>query len=514
MTTTTRAPKTRLVALETIRESPFNRRRTWGDLEGLAASLKSPAGQLQPALGRMVAGDLVELVFGHRRFRAAQLGGLSHLVVDVRELSDAQARELIAVENVQRTDIHPLDEAELYQAMHEQDGLDVAELGAKLGRSRGYVYGRLALGRLVDEAKILLALGALSLGGAMVLTRLPAEQQRLAIEQFKDRASADDPLSASEVQRLVQWKVTLRLADSQAPTDRADLPGGSCQACPKNTSVQRGLFGDVDLDDGLCTDRTCFDARKKAFTDELLKAAKDSGATVLTKNEAKALWPNSWESKLGKLVELNRPDPRDPQHKPLADRLEKAPLEVEKVVAVHPHSGLVVELAPRAQVNRALTAQYKWATKPAEGAAPKRALPVVPSTDVDDDLHDRAITALVAVVEKERPTPALWLELLTIPPYPHEALARRRKDKKATPLFGEQLKAALQGMTGAQLQGLLWESLMQDLLYDRKRLEAACKARGVDWKALTAPKPEAAKVAKVEDKKAKASQKKGSGKAS
>ena len=152
-------------------------------LADLVSSVRAH-GVLQPVVvrqyknGSKTAGEF-ELVCGHRRHAAASQAGLTEIPAIVRELSDAEALELQIVENLQRQDLHPLDEAEGYARLRDEHKCDVARIAERVGRSVPYVYDRLRLVGLNKDAKEMLRDGRLSAGHAVVLARLkPAEQKR------------------------------------------------------------------------------------------------------------------------------------------------------------------------------------------------------------------------------------------------------------------------------------------------------------------------------------------------
>src|SRR6266481_4376171 len=139
------------IPLEKIRESTTNPRTQFDQskLAELAENIRQH-GVLQPILVRPLpkgAADTYELVAGARRYRASKLAGRESIPATVRELTDAQALELQVIENVQRVDVHPLDEAEGYAALVElqPDTYTVESIAARVGRSPAYVSGRLRL---------------------------------------------------------------------------------------------------------------------------------------------------------------------------------------------------------------------------------------------------------------------------------------------------------------------------------------------------------------------------------
>ncbi len=174
----------RSIPLDQIDRSPLNPRRTvTGDqLEELAASIREK-GLLQPVLVRSLNGaGRYELVCGHRRFAAAQMVGLEELPAIVRELDDQAVLEIQVVENLQRADLHPLEEAESYRRLLLVKGYDVARIAEKIGRSVKYVYDRVKLLELTKEAKKLFLDGKISAGHATLLARLSPKDQARAID--------------------------------------------------------------------------------------------------------------------------------------------------------------------------------------------------------------------------------------------------------------------------------------------------------------------------------------------
>src|SRR6266478_1104423 len=147
------------IPLGKIRESKTNPRRFFDEtkLADLAENIRQH-GVLQPILLRPLPqgeAGTYELVAGTRRYRASKLAKRESIPATVRELTDAQALELQVIENVQRVDVHPLDEAQGYAALIElqPDTYTVESIAARVGRSPAYVNGRLRLIQLIPEAK-------------------------------------------------------------------------------------------------------------------------------------------------------------------------------------------------------------------------------------------------------------------------------------------------------------------------------------------------------------------------
>jgi ParB family transcriptional regulator, chromosome partitioning protein len=162
----------RKLPIGSLRPNARNPRRTFSDseLDDLAASLRE-RGIIQPIVVRAVRGeaDAFEIIAGERRWRAAPRAGLHEVPVIVIEATDGEALQLAIVENVQRTDLNPLEEAEGYRALirdfsHSQD--DVARM---VGKSRSHVANTLRLQTLPDRVKEHIHAGRLSAGHARAL---------------------------------------------------------------------------------------------------------------------------------------------------------------------------------------------------------------------------------------------------------------------------------------------------------------------------------------------------------
>lgn len=167
-----------------IRPSPFQPRREFSvnELTELAGSIRSH-GVIQPILVRPVAGGY-ELIAGERRWRAAQQAGLDEVPALVRPMDDREAAVIALVENVQRENLHFLEEAEAYDRLVRQFGLTQAEVAARVGRSQGAVANRLRLLRLPEEVRELISREMISERHARALLQLPsADLQREVVVQ-------------------------------------------------------------------------------------------------------------------------------------------------------------------------------------------------------------------------------------------------------------------------------------------------------------------------------------------
>jgi ParB family transcriptional regulator, chromosome partitioning protein len=175
-----RARGQRRVPIEFLKANPRNPRKNFSDaeLEELAQSLHE-RGMIQPIVVRPVknAADGFEIIAGERRWRAAQRAGLHDVPIVVLDVSDAEALQLAIIENVQRTDLNPLEEANGYQALagdfnHSQD--DIAKI---VGKSRSHVANTLRLLKLSDTVKAYIYSGKLAAGHARMLVGQPNAEE-------------------------------------------------------------------------------------------------------------------------------------------------------------------------------------------------------------------------------------------------------------------------------------------------------------------------------------------------
>jgi ParB/RepB/Spo0J family partition protein len=368
------------VAPEFIRETSLVRRKHWGDMKGLTASIVSQ-GIIEPLIVRPIegAGDddphLFELVCGARRLRGAKGAKLSEVPVIVRELTDTEALEIQAIENVQREDVQPLEEAEWYEALHEK-GHTFEAIAGKVGKSIAYVYARAKLLALCPEARKALAEGQITASVALYVARIPhAKLQLEALKELKPRDKDDDPATARQAFEIISQRYMLRLVNAPfAAGDAGLLPkAGACTTCPKRTGNQAVLFEDVSNAD-VCTDPICYREKVDAAWEIASKAHAAAGGKVLTKAEARATFPyGTHVDHRAALVDLEAKaydvDAKKTWHQVLKD----AKIEPAVVLARDPE-GNIRELVSASTVKRAsrLLRPASSGPKPKASPAEKR----------------------------------------------------------------------------------------------------------------------------------------------
>ncbi|TMJ33278.1 MAG: ParB/RepB/Spo0J family partition protein [Alphaproteobacteria bacterium] len=162
----------RRVPIEYLKANPRNPRRNFADaeLDELAASIKE-RGIIQPVVVRAIgaAKDRYEIIAGERRWRAAQRAGLHEIPIVPLEANDSEALELAIIENVQRTDLNPLEEAGGYQMLASEYGHSHDAVAQMVGKSRSHVSNTMRLLKLPDAVKAYINAGAISAGAARML---------------------------------------------------------------------------------------------------------------------------------------------------------------------------------------------------------------------------------------------------------------------------------------------------------------------------------------------------------
>ena len=191
----------RTVPIETIVPSPFQPRKRFAEeeLAELAASIRE-RGILQPLLVREIAPETYELVAGERRLRAAKMAGLSEVPVLIKNLSDEEALSVALIENLQREDLNPLEEAEGYRRLMEEFGFSQEEIARRVGKDRSTVANALRLLKLPEEIQEDLWEGRLSAGHARALLAL--EDRKIMLEARNEILKRG--LSVRETERLVK----------------------------------------------------------------------------------------------------------------------------------------------------------------------------------------------------------------------------------------------------------------------------------------------------------------------
>jgi ParB family chromosome partitioning protein len=223
------------VPIEFLRPNPRNPRRDFpvAQLDELAASIKE-RGIIQPIAVRPARGatDAYEIIAGERRWQAAQRAGLHEVPIVVLDVSDVEALELAIIENVQREDLNPLEEAAGYQSLIDEFKYQQDDVAKTVGKSRSHVANMLRLLRLPEFVKAAIRSGQFSAGHARALIG-HAEPERLA-QQIIERG-----LSVRQVEALAREQ-------GKAKVHRQNQKEADTVAMEKHVSDALGLAVTVD----------------------------------------------------------------------------------------------------------------------------------------------------------------------------------------------------------------------------------------------------------------------------
>ncbi|MEO6804846.1 MAG: ParB/RepB/Spo0J family partition protein [Edaphobacter sp.] len=272
----------RNLPLADLTESATNPRRIFEDaaLKELAESICAH-GVLSPLLVRPISEQGFEIVAGARRYRAARLAEATTIPVRIVNLTDAEALEAQLIENLQRRDVHPLEEAQGFRALLnlEEPKYSVEQISAKTGKSPTYVALRIKLTDLTTTVVEAFYAEEIGTGHALLLAKLQPDQQEKALaECFREEWAGGGKkpkrilLPVRHLQHWIEYQLMLVL--KLAPFSKRDAQlvpaAGSCLDCPKRTGHNRLLFADVQQD--ACTDPTCYAAKVEAHVKAVIAA--------------------------------------------------------------------------------------------------------------------------------------------------------------------------------------------------------------------------------------------------
>ena len=315
------ATEYRNVPFALLSESKTNPRRTFEEtaLKELAESIRTQ-GVLSPLLVRPLTENGFEIVAGARRYRAAQMAEVPTVPVRIVHLSDAAALEAQLVENLIRSEIHPMEEAQGFRALLdlEDPKYSIEQIAAKVGKSPVFVASRLKLSDLVPAAVDAFYADEIGVGHALLLAKLPADQQTPALQAcFKEVYNGGSKparilLPVRNLQFWIDSNILLVLKD--APFNKRDAQlvpaAGSCADCPKRTGHNKLLFGDdLGRQGDRCTDPHCYQSKASAHVAQSVAAKPElvqistayggqkDGSQVLPRNKYTAIRDDKPKSK-------------------------------------------------------------------------------------------------------------------------------------------------------------------------------------------------------------------------
>jgi ParB/RepB/Spo0J family partition protein len=246
----------KMVAIADITVSATNPRKHF-DEDALKELSKSVAqyGVMTPILLRPL-GKAYELVCGERRYRASVMAGKTQIPANIRNLSDDEAFELQIIENLERKEVHPLDEAEAFRRMLDSGRYQMADIAAKLAKPETFVAQRLKLNDLIEPIKKDFFNGELTISQAVLIARMESVAQQEVYDDYKDCGSVD---GYGTMKQLIAEISNTKMEISKAKFSTAGIYGDilPCTQCPKRTSNNATLFPDMQGEDS-CMDKWCF----------------------------------------------------------------------------------------------------------------------------------------------------------------------------------------------------------------------------------------------------------------
>jgi ParB family chromosome partitioning protein len=288
----TSATEFRDLPISLLFESDTNPRRYFDEafLKELAESIRTH-GVLSPLLVRP-KGERFEIVFGAQRHRAAQMADAATVPVSIREMSDAQVLEAQLVENLQRRDVHPLEEAQGLAALLKLDDpkYSIEQIAAKCGKTPAYIAARLKLIELAPAVVEAFAKDEIGIGHALLLAKLQPEQQEEALSACYQESYGNGSkpkrilLPVRHLQQWIEQNILLELASAPFSKEDAQLvpEAGPCVECPKRTGHNVLLFTDLGASQpDSCSDPKCFQAKLDAHV-KLTIAAKPKLVQIST----------------------------------------------------------------------------------------------------------------------------------------------------------------------------------------------------------------------------------------
>ncbi|MDO8485315.1 MAG: ParB/RepB/Spo0J family partition protein [Candidatus Limnocylindrales bacterium] len=286
----TRSFGVRVVHIERIEPNPEQPRMVFEQdaLDELAASIREH-GVLQPILVRPLGPNTYQIVAGERRWRASKLARLRTIPALIEEIDDDTALEIAIIENLQREDLTPLDEAAMFDRMIHQHGYSIRKLADKLGKDKGYLENRLRLADAPPEIRELVSLRKDSLSHAYELLKVedPKKRRRLAAQVARGELTLIK----------LRDKIEGRRSRPAAPADNAQPEQGESMATSQPTPEQDAGWFD--------------EARLVAISDDSLVNAKQELAdavenlvAVLRSPEVRGMIPQTDRANLAKYLTI------------------------------------------------------------------------------------------------------------------------------------------------------------------------------------------------------------------
>jgi ParB/RepB/Spo0J family partition protein len=337
-----------------LSEAPSQYRKTYNEatIVDLATSMQAMGLQQRIKVRALGMGNGYEVVFGHRRYRAAQRLGWTHMPAVAVEMTDAQVEAAQIAENLHREDVNAIDEADGFAALMERHGCTAEQIAEQTGRSRTTVYNRLKLRSACQAVRQAVIAGTLDAEVACLLARLPsvdsqeaqlAHVQRGRMTRLDDGEWVTEPYSFRHVRTML---AQLYRPLKKAPFDRADATlteAGACGPCPYRSGNKPEIMAEAGADADTCTSVDCYRDKVDTHNARLTASVKAAGA----KESKVSAWEVKDQVKAGSLIDLDSKDPAIDKKRTLREVLG-AHLDMAQVVQEGSSGAPLVVMTPDA----------------------------------------------------------------------------------------------------------------------------------------------------------------------
>ncbi len=271
------APIELLVLSETDLQARRRKHLNTDNLKELTESVKS-VGIINPITVRRIHNKF-EIISGERRYKAAKKAGLKSVPVIIRDVTDEQILEVQVIENIQREDVHPMDEAFGYQELLKSGRYNEQKVAERFGKSLSYVHKRLRLNNLIPDVQKAFYDGEIFYVVALEFSRLADDQQK---DMWKWWNNANEwQKNLSSLKDKIQRNYYLLLKD--APFNKRDKnlhpEAGSCNDCPFRSGFNKSLFDDITND--TCMKPDCYREKTRLHIEKKTAEAKEAGKDLI-----------------------------------------------------------------------------------------------------------------------------------------------------------------------------------------------------------------------------------------
>lgn len=264
-------PQIQMLEIGSVSPDPGQPRKTFDEqsLNHLAQSI-AEHGVLQPITVRKTDEGFT-IVMGERRFRASKLAGLTNIPAMVRDYVDTEVLEVQIIENLQRKDVEPTEEAEAIQFL--LDRYEPSEIAKRLGRSENYIRQRIKLAGLIEGFKVFVRNGEMTISLAVAVALFEPGEQQMMLD------SLEGDFQGHRIKRMIESRTYDLTKACFDVTDKTLVTKvGACTVCPFNAANQGSLFGEGKM---VCTRTSCFENKKTKTFMQLLKRVKKEGLKLV-----------------------------------------------------------------------------------------------------------------------------------------------------------------------------------------------------------------------------------------